>query len=482
MSFQATGFTDTQTWVTDKAIVESVLDSDTEVSLQTFSNAIAAILGGANGIPAIYKAEDLLLLGNLDFDDTYGLQNLKEMTWGGDTKVAYISGYGAVGDGSTSDRSAFINALTDLTAAGGGILYLDEPSADYLIDDEIDFATGTDFPAGVPSNIRIVGLGEGVQLTLDTGAGDNMFDLNETSGIVFENIRFQTDNNNGGQGAGRFIADMGNYCKILRCRFNGGGSMDGAFNTGGASSDWQSILIEDVTVDGTFEGHIIDINNTRQMRMHRLTMKPSAGTPLTCIRIYASSAGNGNEDLVIDGLYIQRQVGTAGHAAINIATNHSAERIVITNFAIDAEVSGEAAIEVEGDNVLICNGHISTTDDASGSNGIDLVGSLDTTIMNVTIAGPDGRDSTPDTSCEAAGIALTGAPDGCIINSCRISGYNHTNGRGVKGAGITPINLQMTSNIIWNCGTNVDTFAGTAWNYAYHTNDTSTTTGVNMEV
>lgn len=474
MAFEATPFTDTQTWVADKDIVESVLDSTSEVSLQTFSNALAAILGGATGIPAIYKEQDLLLKGGLDFNDAYAIQNLKKREVATVTRVAFLSGYGATGDGSTSDRAAFVSALTDL--ALGGDLYLDTPGTSWLIDAEIDF-DGSTFPGGIPSNVRIIGLGTNVVIKYDQSGGGNCFDLLNAEGIEFQNIYFQGGTSNG---SGYYIDNMGDHCAIRNCRFNGTNTMSGAWATGSTASDWDNIKVIDCYINGTFEGNICDISNTRFMRVENLNIEITSGTPLSAVRINAPSAGNGNEELVIDGMYIKMAAGTASNATVLIVANH-VEHVKITNFSIEQGVAGGDAIEIAGDNVIISHGHINVVDDTNDTDGIYLNSCKDVILDCIDILGADGRDGAT-TDCDGIGVKFGTSTDGTQLIALKIRGFNKaTTAFGVGPNTATPVALQCSGNMIYNNGVDF-ALTGTDYNYGHASNTADAAGDSNYEV
>ncbi len=472
MAFNATPFTDTQSWVTDKIIVESVLDSDAEVSLQAFSDALAAVLGGASGIPAIYKETDLLLKGGLDFGDSYAIWNLKRMIFGTTTKVAYLSGYGAVGDGVTSDRSAFINALTDLEVAGGGVLYVDEPSVSYLLDDTVTFDT-SDFPAGVPENIRIIGLGTFPTILIKTGDSKAMFDVDGATGIVFENFQFSADAT---QTGGRFVDHLGDHCRVEHCRFNGVGGVDGAIDTVG-DNDSDNIVLNDLFFTGDFGGSIVAIQRTRNARLQQLTFDITSGTPDAMLWINAAIPGAGNQGLVVDGLYIYRTVGDTTFGALHVVDDQGTsgnERARISNFEIYTGLDTAPAVLIYGDNVSLVNGDIYVTTDGANSDGILVDAAIDTHISDVRIEGADGRDGA-STDCLGYGIRLANAPDGLQILNSRIRGFNHANGRAIGPSGVTPVELHQSGNsFVHNANDGaslqVDLGGGVTWNYGFNDN------------
>jgi hypothetical protein len=480
MAFAPTAFVDTQTWSAGKIIVESVLDAGAEVSLQAFSDALAAVLGGANGIPALYAEEDLLLRGGLDFDFLYSIHNLRSLEVNSVTKVAYLSGYGAAGDGVTSDRAAFIAALTDLQVGGGGILYVEQPEDKYLIDGEIAFTTGT-FPAGVPVNITIEGLGTQPELYLETGDADSMFNVNNVPGIRFKNLSFTGDS---AQGSGWYIEALGDNGAVVDCTFDGAGTMSAIsqFWSGGLARHLEFTNLVFAAFTGSASA-TFSIADSAYARLRGLTFISSAGTPGTALQLAAPAAGRGNDEILVDGLHVLRNAGAAANSAcLQVAANH-AERCVITNFTLDTSVGGLPAVEILGSNVTLTQGHINCNSNTSLTDGILLDGADDIIISNVAILGNDGRDGST-TDCEGFGIRIDAAPDGIQILGCRIRGFNASAGRAVGPSGETPVDLHMSGNLITNNangGTQVD-IGGTAYNYGFDANYGSAAGDANYEV
>ena len=477
MSFIATKYNNSQSWLKNKFVVETVADAATQVSLQAEYNSIASVLGGANGIPAIYRAEDLTLLGGFDFDDLFSIINLKSQKVDTAVKVAYLSGYGAVGDGTTSDRAAFISALTDL--ALGGTLYVEDPGVSgYRIDDEIKFDAAT-FPAGIPTNVRIVGLGSWPTIHLDTDAGaDDAFDVFGAAGIIFENLSFTGD---AAQASGYYIANLGNFGEIRNVRLQTAGSMSGAI-----SQNFSSIVVrpqfKDIMITGTGTVSQMSLAKTRYAVCENIYIDDLAGNlTQSVLDIDSPSPGFGNEELVMRDITIKRQLSAV--PCLRVDVNHT-ERARISGLTILNELAGSKAVECLGDNFIFESGKVFCNGDAAGTDGFDFTGAIDCRVGSMDIVGNDAR--TGSNLCEGFGIRVTDATNGLILDSVRIIGFDHANGRAVGPNGQTPAGIQFTGcyhELNASGGTQVDV---TLTNCNYDRGQGSAaTTGVygnNMEV
>lgn len=79
--------------------------------------------------------------------------------------------YGAVGDGTTANQTAFLNAMTAANNAGGGVVYV--PAGNYLL-------TATLTPPAACKNVRFMGSGPGTRLFTNTI--DTLISLSATGG------------------------------------------------------------------------------------------------------------------------------------------------------------------------------------------------------------------------------------------------------------------------------------------------------------
>jgi len=126
--------------------------------------------------------------------------------------------YGAVGDGSTDDSTAFDNALAAIGTAGGGILEL-KANTTYVVN-----------MADVKSNTVVRGQGPGTVVKLDDAAGNPAycFRLNEPDAIqrvTFLNIKFDGNESNqtSGDYTGCIRSTDARYVSIINCEFINGG-------------------------------------------------------------------------------------------------------------------------------------------------------------------------------------------------------------------------------------------------------------------
>lgn len=126
-------------------------------------------------------------------------------------EVAYLEDFGAVGDGSTDDSAALIEAFAWL-AAGNRTLSIGEGTYIYTDDLEINGA----------SNIAIIGKGKASQLRADPGVGARPIVIKNTTGVWLCGVYFNDNNDTGGPSAHN-NCDIQNCSDVVVefCRFEG---------------------------------------------------------------------------------------------------------------------------------------------------------------------------------------------------------------------------------------------------------------------
>jgi len=161
-----------------------------------------------------------------------------------------VRDYGAAGDGSTDDTTAFQNAINDAATAGGGVVYV--PHGNYVI---------SQITINAQSGVQIVGTGEGSQLTWTYNAGNAAGSMLTIEGnaqhIKLSLLSFVGSGlTNPAAGRSNHLVAIGNgsatvEVQVMSCKFSGmvASSGDGVHINGGAvalvSRTWISSCIFD---------------------------------------------------------------------------------------------------------------------------------------------------------------------------------------------------------------------------------------------
>src|SRR3990172_5053667 len=242
---QWTPYTKTQVFSDGKVIVESA--GTGEVSLEDEFQDLEDKLGA---IPAVATTGNLTLRGGLDFNALYGITGLRSIN----TAIFSVRGYGAVGDGTTDDASAFQTAINDASAAGGGIILVEPTTASYKIGSTLSLVS--------KKHITFLGVrgspGNSGGSTLSMGTTSTpMFDCGSTistraQNITWNGIRFASTTSVSA-GAPYFITDLGSHCRIEKCLFESsntaiGGAFEAVNDTDAAMLD--GLVVEDTWVTG----------------------------------------------------------------------------------------------------------------------------------------------------------------------------------------------------------------------------------------
>lgn len=167
--------------------------------------------------------------------------------------------YGAVGDGVHDDTTAFLNAIADATAAGGGVVWVPPVNGNgaYIITKTLDLSAGgvSIWGAGdnshlsqsylyfqglaAGSNLLVVGSGTSLKgLTISTALTNyTMINAGNISGLVIEDCAFRFGSVLPGMVFGGAISNTW----ITRCYFSGAAPAASAAITmlaGGGASSW----------------------------------------------------------------------------------------------------------------------------------------------------------------------------------------------------------------------------------------------------
>jgi len=160
--------------------------------------------------------------------------------------VYNIAAYGAVAGGSVDNSTAIQNALTALTAGGGGVMYV--PPGIYAFSAAIT----------IPAKCEIIGCGAGISVLRGTTANATMFTYSAASltfpGISFENLSFD----GGAAGITAISLTLAGLSLIQNCNFTGiaytakldrceGSLVTGCNARGNASYAMGQLLITDST-------------------------------------------------------------------------------------------------------------------------------------------------------------------------------------------------------------------------------------------
>lgn len=139
-------------------------------------------------------------------------------------QVYSVKAYGAVGNGSVDDASAFTSALSAANSAGGGVVFVPTPSSYYKIGSQLT----------IPNNTRVIGVHKRTTKIQKAFNGD-LFVMGD--GASFENLYIEGDGDNfAGKGL-TFTSTNGrqfiSHCKIVNFR---GACLDFATAAGSQSS------------------------------------------------------------------------------------------------------------------------------------------------------------------------------------------------------------------------------------------------------
>lgn len=247
---------------------------------------------------------DVMELAAKDMAQLIELANTNQKTI---MPVVNVKGYGAKGDGVTDDVAAFQQAVTDLTASGGGILFI--PPGQYVLSSPI-----------VIANTDIVIDGAGVQLTQLFFTG--------SSGIVYSSTNLFSD-----------CIQIRNLSLITTTDnlYNG---IDISFPSN-QGSPWRNTIIENVTLSGTtsVSAYNDGSNNSQtgaQNWLNAIHVNDSAVSVIRDCVIRAGASGttqSGGNGILIEGYTVDILIqGCKFYSAdIGVKKTGPGEGIIIDN-------------------------------------------------------------------------------------------------------------------------------------------------------
>jgi len=140
-------------WLTDSVAYKFVLKTSAAVTIGTYDN----VPGNASGIYATFAASSgSSLVGYLPAGGSAAATTVQAKL----RETVSVKDFGAVGDGSTNDTTAFVNAITAMAAVKGCVTI---PSGTYIL------TAGTNFLIG--RDVSIVGIGTPILKYSGTGIG-----------------------------------------------------------------------------------------------------------------------------------------------------------------------------------------------------------------------------------------------------------------------------------------------------------------------
>jgi hypothetical protein len=438
---EATKYIKVHDYVDDEFIVGAA-DEANEVAIGADFDAVASVLGGANGIPAIYTTTPLTFKAGILFNGSdRGIDDFKDLQ----ATVFNLAGYGALGDGSTDDAAAFTTLLTDVAAAKDSAIVLIPPTAnDYRIKSTIDFSA-----IGTLNDVTFLGMGETSKIVIDTSDSSDLFDLNSSTNIIFDGIYFGSGT---GQTGGNFIDQAGSGCGLRNCRATGDDQTRLInFDTGATIT---KPFLLNVRVDGDFgtttAGDIIRIDDATGAMLNGIYMNITAGTSTSLILI---TGGTGSQDTVFGrNIHLRASSMGSGGALLKLASGQtgpvSISGFSATNSSADASGCIDVSSATSGSFV---NGYVGYEKNNAG-NAVSFEDSTDCSLSSVQIVGNDGVAGATS-ACLGTGWFIHGATRPRISNS-HIAGFNNASGFGIDDTITACVNGLGVGVILENNGTN----------------------------
>lgn len=426
------GYTKTQSFTDGKTVVGSASTSS-QVSVDTEFSAIATWSGSLN---AITTSGELTLQGDLNFN-TNDVTNVKSIN----STIWHIDGFGAAGDGSTDDRAAFISAINEIAAAGGGILLLGPNT--YRIASEIsggNLTTGFD-------NVVFMGV-PGTTILKDTSSANNLFELDSDAGAQFHNIRFYTGTDETG---GYFLDELATGTVIANCRFQSQDTdQDGAFRFT-TSTTHERVFIRDVAIDGSYDGNVVVLRGIRGGSVNGVYMSITGGTPTYGIQITDT---NDNEQATFSNLSVKMASGAASGACLAIDSTGTGQ-LQVSNVSLTTAVDGHDGIQLvpSAQRVHVSGGNIFLNTNDSSSAGVAMTSTTYCSITGVDIRGNGASCAgTAVDADNAVGARITGGIWDDFASGVGLK-YDSASGFGLgmilddvgTAASGTPSNFQFTN-------------------------------------
>jgi hypothetical protein len=375
---------------------------------------------------------------------------------GPDLRYVNVIDFGAVGDNSTDNTTAFANAVAALPSSGGEV-YIPGSALPYLV------ATWPSL-AG-KSNVRFRGAGPA---TTGGGAGPTWIRVTGSAnpqipaagliGIVFENIYFQWL---AGQ-TGTFIDLSGatNFARVRGCSFfASGGGTSMSLIIGLDTAD--RVAIEDcvfhncaVAVQGIATGG----HQCNGIEVRRCNFSSSTGD------ITTAHIQNPGQGWLIDGNVFEMGTGAGTPNAIGQNLGGSLGVAVIGNWIGDAGTGAITAIDINGDGWLVAGNIVGLNSNAgsmfinqrSGANGLSVKGNrLQNSGIGITFGGSNNGMDVSGNRWNGVTTRYSGSPVSGTLESATGSGGLQVFGS-LQRSAQTPTEAVLVSGVDATLGEHVE--------------------------